>query len=218
MKKIGDELVFLKNVMKLIASHFGDKCEAVLHDWSKGYDKSIIAIENGHITGRKIGDCGSNLGLEVMRGTVEDGDRFNYVTQTKYGKTIRSSTIYIKDDKNEVIGALCLNYDISDLISVKSFVDTMTVGTQKESEFFAHDVNELVDFLLKESLNIVGKPVESMTKEDKMEAIRYLDKKGAFLITKAGNKVCHFFDISKFTLYNYLDEIRNNNADNAFTS
>ena len=208
MRKIEDEIDLLKTIMKSIASHFGNKCEVVLHDWSKGYEKSIVVIENGHVTGRKVGDCGSNLGLEVMRGTVKDGDRFNYVTQTKDGKFIRSSTVFIKNNKNKPIGALCINLDISELLNVKSVIDEMTMVEQKQSEIFANDVNELLDFLLKESLKIVGKPVESMTKEEKMEAIKYLDDKGALLITKAGNKVCQFFNISKFTLYNYLDEIR----------
>ena len=85
----------------------------------------------------------------------------------------------------------------------------MVVGRQEESEFFANDVNELLDYLLQKSQNVVGKSVESMLKENKMKAIEFLDDKGAFLITKSGNKVCQYFDISKFTLYNYLDEIRN---------
>jgi predicted transcriptional regulator YheO len=210
VKKIDDEFVLLTAIMKAIAAHFGNRCEVVLHDWSKGYDKSIVAIENGQVTGRKVGDCGSNLGLEVMRGTVKDGNQFNYVTQTKDGKIIRSSSVYIKNDTNEAIGALCINYDVSELLSVKSVVDSLTMVEQSNQELFANDVNELLDFLLKESLALVGKPVEEMTKEEKMAAIQYLDEKGALLITKAGNKVCSFYNISKFTLYNYLDEIREN--------
>ena len=82
MKTIEEALPLLKRIMKLISLTLGEECEVVLHDWSKGYEQSIIAIENGHATNREIGDCGSNLGLEVMRGTIKDGDRFNYVTKT----------------------------------------------------------------------------------------------------------------------------------------
>jgi len=35
-----------------------------------------------------------------------------------------------------------------------------------------------------------------------------LDKKGVFLITKAGERICDALSISKFTLYNYLDILR----------
>ena len=34
-----------------------------------------------------------------------------------------------------------------------------------------------------------------------------MDQKGALLITKSGPKICRYLGISKFTLYNYLDEI-----------
>ena len=47
-----------------------------------------------------------------------------------------------------------------------------------------------------------------MSKEDKMRALRFLDEKGALLITKSGTRICKFLGISKFTLYNYLDELR----------
>jgi predicted transcriptional regulator YheO len=51
----------------------------------------------------------------------------------------------------------------------------------------------------------VGKPVALMDKDDKVKAIRFLDEKGAFLIKKAGDRVTKYYDISKYTLYNYLD-------------
>ena len=56
----------LESVMKLIAAQFGPDCEVVLHDWSKEYESTIVAIENGHVSGRKVGDGGSNLGLAAL--------------------------------------------------------------------------------------------------------------------------------------------------------
>ena len=47
-----------------------------------------------------------------------------------------------------------------------------------------------------------------MTREDKVRAIGFLNDNGAFLVTKAGQKVCTYFGISKYTLYNYLDEAK----------
>ena len=43
-----------------------------------------------------------------------------------------------------------------------------------------------------------------------MKALEYLDKKGALQISKANVRLCEFFQISKFTLYHYLEEIREN--------
>ncbi len=50
----------------------------------------------------------------------------------------------------------------------------------------------------------MGKPVGVMSKEDKIRAIQFLNDKGAFLVKKAGDKISRHYDISKYTLYNYM--------------
>ena len=52
---------------------------------------------------------------------------------------------------------------------------------------------------------LVGKPVELMNKEDKVRAIQFLNRNGAFLVTKSGDKVAKYFGITKYTLYSYID-------------
>ena len=54
----------------------------------------------------------------------------------------------------------------------------------------------------------VGKPASEMNRQEKMRALAYLDSRGVFQIAKAHVHLCKFFGISKFTLYNYLDEVR----------
>ena len=208
MNKIIEEFDFLTRLMKGMALQFGKNCEVVLHDYSKPYENTIVAIENGHVTGRKIGDGGTNLGLEVLRGTLENGDKYNYMTQTKSGKLIRSTSIYIKDDNGKAIGAICINWDITEAIMCESFLSEITQSATPKSEVhevITNDVEELVDELIYESITYVGKPVASMTKEDKIKGLKFLDSKGAFLVKKSGDKIAKFYDISKNTIYNYLE-------------
>src|SRR6218665_51492 len=182
--------------MKMLAAQWGEDCEIVLHDWSKGYDKSIIAIENAHITGRQIGDCGSNLGLEVMRGTSTEGDGYNYITQNK-------------DDNGQGIGALCINFDISPMVRTQKSLSKIIAPEKVEvDEYFANNVSDLLGYLTRQAIAMVGKPINVMTKADKIKMVKYLDDKGAFLISKSSGTICRVLDISKYTLYNYLDEIR----------
>ncbi|SKC86315.1 helix-turn-helix transcriptional regulator [Maledivibacter halophilus] len=213
MKNIQEEIVLFKRIIKCIGAQFGKDCEVVLHDLKRPYDSTIVAIENGHVTGRGIGDSGTNLGLEVLRGTVEGEDRYNYVTQTKEGRVLRSSSIYINDDDGNVIGSICINFDITNLIMVESNLKSLINFEKNEEtkEFFTNNVDELLDILIQESLQQIGKPVALMTKEDKMKGLDYLDKKGALLIKKSGDRISKFYDISKYTLYNYLEEIRTTN-------
>ena len=220
MNSIEEAYPLLNRIMKLIATTLGPECEVVLHDWSKGYDKSIVAIENGHVTNRKVGDCGSNLGLEVIRGTVKDGDRYKYVTKVNSEKTLKSSTIYLRNDQGKALGALCINIDITNflnfngslhnLLGEEALSADLDTGTD-DIEFHAADIGQLTDHLIEKSLQQINKPVDQMTKEDKLEILRYLDEKGTFLITKSGDKVCNALKMSKYTMYSYLDIVRSNN-------
>jgi len=214
MEDIRDEEPFFRTLLKTLSAQFGPNCEIVLHDLkNQPYDHTIVAIENGHVTGRKVGDCGTNLGLQVLRGVENDGNKYNYFTRTKGNRILRSSTLYIRNSAGKVIGALCINFDITDFILAEKSLNYFTDQYHKEGvpeveEYFANDVNELLQKLIEESVRHIGKPLAYMTKNDKIEAIRYLDEKGAFLIKKSGDKIAKFYDISKYSLYSYLEEIR----------
>jgi len=209
LKQVQEEFAFFESLMKGLTAIFGTNCEVVLHDLTDSYESTVVMIENGHVTDRRVGDCGSNLGLEVLRGTVRNGDKYGYFTNTRDGRVLRSSSVYIRDGEGKVIGCLCVNFDVSNLmVADKTIRSLISSGEgEKEEEFFVNDVNQLLDALLKKAMEEVGKPVSYMTRDDKIRVVKYLDQKGAFLITKSGNRICQFLDISKFTLYSYLDEV-----------
>lgn len=211
--KNGNEFEFAIRMAKGIAGQFGPNCEVVIHDL-RGTDTehSIIAIENGHVTGRSIGDGPSHIVLESLRedpSMIED--RISYLTKTPDGKVLKSTTLYIRDDDGKAIGLVGINFDISMMLAVDDSIRAFTGREQSgaEPEAISRNVADLLDELLEHSVRIVGKPTAMMTKEDKIRAIRFLDDSGAFLITRSGPKVCQYFGISTYTLYSYLDEIRN---------
>jgi len=209
VNRVQDEFRMFQSLMKGLTAIFGTNCEVVLHDLTDGYESTVVMIENGHVTGRHVGDCGSNLGLEVLRGTVLDGDKYGYFTNTREGRVLRSSSIYIRNDEGKVVGCLCVNFDISNLMVADKTIRSLISNGDgiKEEEFFVNDVNQLLDALLQKAQEEVGKPVSYMSREEKIRVVKFLDQKGAFLITKAGNRICQFLDISKFSLYAYLDEV-----------
>ncbi|MCQ6563242.1 helix-turn-helix transcriptional regulator [Paenibacillus mendelii] len=208
MESIQEEQAFLESLLTGLAAQFGPSCEVVLHDLTKDYESTICAIENGHITGRKVGDPGTNLGLELLSGHVQDGNRYGYLTQTKDGRILRSSSLYMKNKSGRPIGSLCINFDITELMMAEKTLKSLTSAPAAEvvRESFVSNVNDLLDALLQEAQEIVQKPVAAMAKADKVRFIRTLDTKGAFLIKKAGEKVCAYLNISKFTLYSYIEE------------
>lgn len=201
---------FVKRLAKAIAVQFGESCEVAIHDLkSENRESTIIAIENGSVTNRKVGDGPSHVVLEALNGDRSKlTDHLDYLTQTYDGKIIKSSTVYIRDEHGEVEGIFSINYDITKLLMADSALKSLLhyeLQTDKAPEKIPQNVNALLDELIESSVRYVGKPVALMNKEDKIKAIRFLDKSGAFLITKSGDKVSKHFCISKYTLYNYLD-------------
>jgi predicted transcriptional regulator YheO len=205
---------YLKTLMPLlqriaagIARQFGSNCEVIIHDLTKGITNTIAVIENGHVTGRKVGDGASEAVLEALK-NKDIGDRYSYFANTKGGKRLKCSTVYIRDDAGEVVALLCINYDISDFeMANRSLNEFLTV--EEDSSFvegIPENVNDLLDLLIEESHRFIGKPIVAMTKEDKKQAIQYLNQKGALLIKKSSERISAYYGISKFTLYNYLND------------
>ena len=191
-------LQFLFQLAKGISRQFGPNCEVVVHDLdSNDPNSSIVAIENGHVTGRKVGDGPSHVVLEALRSGRENlTDHLSYLTRTKDGKILKSSTIYVRDDDGEAIGIFAINYDITLMLAMEENLKqfTATDQDQREPERISRNVGDLLDELIEQSVKIVGKPVALMTKEDKVKAIQFLNETGAFLITKSGDKVCRFIE------------------------
>lgn len=211
MKRIEEILPVFKSLVEGLGKHFGDGCEIVLHDYEKEFSSTIVAIANGEVTGRSVGKGGTDIGLRVMQG-VENGDgRYNYVSQTQDGRFLRSSTIFLKDDQGKVIGTLCINIDITEMIHARNYLDKfINIGKEEEEQHVEAMVFENVDDLLisiiHDSIAFIGIPVALMTREQKIDGINYIQKRGGFKIKNAGNIVAKYYDISKYTIYNYLSE------------
>lgn len=210
MNTINETINLFRKIMKGIAEQFGPGCEVVLHDYSEDYMHSIVAIENGHVTGRREGDCGTNLGLELIRGVSKIEDEYGYISYSKDGKMLKSSSIYFHDDNDRPIGAMCINWDVSNLAYSENVLKEMLKPANKKqvNEIHTNKISELLDVLIQESIDRVGKPIINMSREDKLEGLKYLDEKGAFLIKKASDRISKAYCISKNTLYNYLDEYK----------
>lgn len=207
MSYITDNLGLFSIFAELIVNHFGDDCEVVIHDLTREYDNTIVAIWNGHVTGRKVGGSGTNTGLEILRGSVEVKDKYNYLNTTKDGKILRSSSKYFKDENGKVVGSICINIDITNLLEIQKYINKFVEPVIKEDskEIFTSNIDELLDTIMKEAVNNTGKKLEELNKEDKIAVVAYLDKKGAFLIKKSVERLADFLGISRFTIYNYLN-------------
>jgi len=205
----------LKIVVEGIAQTFGPRCEVVLHDL-KDLDRSIIKIENGHVTGRTVGGSVTDKGLRDLRSGSEDSLLINYPSTTKDGRRLKSTTMILRNEKNVPIAAVCINFDVTDILSFKEIIeDTFRISEESDQdvrvETFDSDIITTLSKIADEITRETGKAIPSMGREDKIEIVRQLEEQGLFLIKGAIKLIAGKLNTSKFTIYNYLEQIRSEN-------
>ena len=214
MESISENQELIQKFMDLLEHHLGESCEVILHDYSKGPMHSIVDIRNGHVTGRSVGGCTTNIGFEILKGTVEAKDEFNYLSYASNGKILRSSSIYFKNSEGKPIGSVCVNLDITQSIQFEKFLNQYNHSEPSENEagdpkeFFTENVNDLLDTLIERTARKFGQAPQTLSKEEKIQFIAELEAKDVFIITNSSKRICSLLGISKYTFYNYLDIVR----------
>lgn len=197
--------------------------EIVLHDLSL-LPNSIVAL-HGDVTGRRVGDPATNVLLKKMVDGALQGEEA-YESVLPDGRQIRSTTVLIHDVAGNPVAALCINTDLSTWISLQHLTETM-VGSLKVAvaaqtalsapppvmqEAFVTNVEDLSKHLIQEAVEAVGVPVELMKKRHKLHVVRDLKDQGMFLLRDGIDIVGHTLQVSRFTVYNYLNEIESEDA------
>lgn len=193
-------------VANIIAKTFGKDCEVVIHDLSRPQNSVVFTINN-HVTGRQIGQPFEHLVKQVLLSKNFAGDySANYLTVTEDGREIKSSTAFIRDSDGKIIGALCINYDLK---NIKNFIDDFMNIEQEKIEKDTEPFNNVMEIVHDLIDKIIGNStIENLKRKDKIDLIAFMDKKGIFLIKGAIDIVADKLNISKVTVYSYLDEIK----------
>ncbi len=210
-----DVLTAYRPVMRAIASAGGPSCEVVLHNLD-GADvdlgHTIMAIENGHVTGRAVGGPSTNLGLDVQQDRRKNYDAFGYRGFTSDGRELRCSSIYFRNRTGDIIAALCINFDLSGVQQARAILDALlpaaSDSSDKPDEYFGRDLVSVMDAMITEAIRETGKPVGHMTRDDKISVLETLDQRGATQMRKSVEAIAARLGISRVTAYTYLDEAR----------
>ncbi|MCF6411383.1 helix-turn-helix transcriptional regulator [Pseudalkalibacillus salsuginis] len=188
-----------------IAKTFGSHCEVVIHDLTD-VSASIVAIFNGHVTGRQVGSTITSFGLNLLRKVEEGTDcLLNYVNEDLRGKRVKSSSIYIRDDDGNLLGCLSINLDITQFSIVEKLLAEIT-DTKKDEESAPLSISQFENQMIERAAEKIGKPIQMMDKADRIPFIYLLDDMGLFRVKGSIQHVASLLGVSKFTIYNYLDK------------
>lgn len=196
----------LRPAMAAIVDLLGPGCEVVLHDMSDP-DASIIAIE-GNVTGRRTGAPLTDSGLTSLR-SPESGRVYSYTTVAEGGRVIKSSSVFLSDEKGTIFGGLCINLDVTPFLTFDRHLQGLLRSTDDDvpAQTFGSDVGEVLDQMLDDAIAAAGIPISLMQRADRLRVVRTLEEKGAFLLRKAIPLVAERLGVSRHTIYSDLAEI-----------
>ena len=205
MKK-KEAFLMLDRLAAGIARTFGNNCETIVHDILKK-DHSVIAIYNGHVTGRRLGDPLNLLGTDTV---VEDSliglvDLINTQGRTSDGKLIKSSTFqFVGKDYHFGLG---INFDYTLLSAAESAIRDLTSVGELMVEAMTDTSDHRLEDIFDDCLTQVGKPLSLMNKDDRLRLVSMLQDRNAFSFQKSIPFISSRLHISRYTIYNYLKEI-----------
>ena len=174
---------------------------------------SVVYVENPSVTGRKVGESFDQLVKQViLSDDLKENFVANYYFTAPNGKHIRSSSLLIKNARGNLTGAMCINLDTTRLSGALSFLQSLlppepqkTAPMEQSAGSGAH-VSVLIENLMDNILN--GSDAQSLTRDERLEKIRFMDEKGLFLMKGSVEKAAEKLGVGKVTIYSYLDEVR----------
>lgn len=237
-------------LMDFFAELLGPRTEVVLHDTSD-LSRSIVALTNGHVSGRSVGGPATDLVLKVLQNHEHDDRDYlaNYLAESRTGGTFRSSTFFIRDAAGEVVGMLCLNIDDEPLARARDLLVaiTATTGLVKGAapgdgpgvttegataegattegatatgatatrptavpvaERLSMNVDELALDGVARIVAAQGVEPHRMTPDEKVAAVREIERAGVFLLKGAVAQVAEALHVSEPTVYRYVRQVR----------
>ena len=209
--------------------------EIVLHDLA-ALPNSIVAIE-GDVTGRRPGDPATDRLLETAasgsfetrtgyRTTSPSGRSLlstTIVIRDAAGRPAAALCINRDVTDWQIIGSAARSI-LGENEAGLGFGDVGVVGHNERNaqdersgaaalgsadggEAFVHDVDELAAAVLRQAVAEQDVPVSLMRKAHKVEAVRSLKRRGFFMLRDAVEMAAQALGVTRFTIYNYLNEI-----------
>ena len=201
---------FLDRTARGIAEMFGPACETLVQDMERS-DHPILSIYNGQVSGREVGSTRDILGSDKkLDATALTTDFVNLYATTPMGRQIKSSTFHmIGEDYNLALG---IDFDFTSLsFANRTLVGLMSADADLQSALWTGGAGQIQE-IFEESLAAIGKPAGELGKEDRMHLVALMDQKNAFSFRKSVPFVASQLNVSRYTVYKYLDELAREKA------
>ena len=200
-----------KKITEALGKMFAPFCEVVLHDL-RTPEHAIIAIEN-NLSGRKIGDSTTNMGLERIKSQDFPDVVQNYPNMLPDGRQVKSTSIGIRNNEGVCIASICLNFDTSVFSAFTTqlveFIATSTKQLTIKEQLKAASTDEIAQIIsnyAKEKNLLPGQ----LSSREKRDVVKLLQNKGYLRRVRHGVSIAaNALQVTRPTIYNYLKNYDN---------
>ncbi|CAK9885029.1 MAG: Transcriptional regulator DauR [Candidatus Erwinia impunctatus] len=217
-------LAILAATTRGIGSLLPQSTELVLHDL-RTPEYSIAEIVNGHVTGRRRGES-ILAGLRTDKGFLAALQRqdeactllLDYQTTNKSGQMLRSSTMLYRTTSGKPFAALCINCDmhafpqaialLRQLCPPESPRVTNPLDDDEKPEMPESNIKNLMQTIIGQATERHPGKGRRDIKNANLLAVQRMQERGIFLIKGGVEKAAAALSVTRYTIYNYLDELQ----------
>lgn len=192
----------LKQVAQGLGETFGPFCEVVVHDL-QAPDQAIYAIHN-NLSGRKVGDPATELGLARIADPDYPQIIANYANRFADGRQAKSTSIGIRNIKGQYVAALCMNVDLTLFQGVQTAMAQFTRVDCAVDETLETDSAQSIRTRIDEFAARSASTPRSLRADERRELLRELKASGALEVRKSMEVVAQHLGVSRAAAYSYL--------------
>ncbi|MEB3754877.1 PAS domain-containing protein [Acinetobacter sp. MD2(2019)] len=196
----------LSKIGEGLSQTFSPFCEVVVHDLSNP-EHAIHNIYN-NLSGRQYGGSATELGYKRINNPDYPQIISNYKNQFKDGRSVKSTSIGIKNEAGEYVAALCLNVDLSVFSAVQNML----------GQFASFQVNDELECLdprniegLRQRIELFAaqkaSTVQALKTTDRRELVHVLKAEGFLELRHSIDTIASVLGISRTTVYSYIKDI-----------
>jgi len=197
------------SVAEAIAKLLHPHAEVVIHDIRSN---RIAAVFNG-FSRRKAGDESLIEDVESLKsGLAVHGP---FPKRTFDGRRLKYVTTLLRDNKDEVIGLMCISLDVSVFEAlegtVRDFLGNVGDSTGLD-QMFDDDWQQRIDRFVRQYLLRKNLSMKNLNRGDRVGLVGSLHEAGAFRAKDAATYVARVLDVSRATVYSDLGDITGSRA------
>ncbi len=215
------EVKILMGVAEAMSHVIHQDIEIIVHDLLHP-EHSIVQITHGHVSHRQVGDSivsgllddrAFDMAVQEMTPGEPNAIRVvgGYVTRTRDGRRLQSSSLILFDLAGRPSAALCINGDPTAMEQIQAAVNSLMGVTAAipppQLPKSNANIGDLVTEIIETALGAFGSPADRLSRKEKVAAVAAMHERGLFLLSGAAQQVADAMGTTRFSIYNYLRDI-----------